>query len=124
MPHAAPKRFSSTQAYRPLRAPETVEDKDACGIYAAVNKGARPSHETIANALVALEKMLHRAGNVDGEGDGCGVLIDIPRKIWAEEVRDRRPRLEARARPELRGRPPVHPAQGRPARRPRSRRAS
>ena len=31
--------------------------------------------------------MLHRAGNVDGEGDGCGVLIDIPRKIWAEEVR-------------------------------------
>src|SRR5207244_12674418 len=38
-------------------------------------------------ALAALEKMLHRAGNVDGEGDGCGVLIDIPRKIWAEEVR-------------------------------------
>ncbi len=31
--------------------------------------------------------MLHRAGNVDGEGDGCGLLIDIPRKIWAEEVR-------------------------------------
>src|SRR5215210_6421826 len=31
--------------------------------------------------------MLHRAGNVDGEGDGCGVLVDIPRKIWAEEVR-------------------------------------
>ncbi len=87
MPHAAPKRFSSTQAYRPLRAPETVEDKDACGIYAVVNKGAKPSHDTISDALVALEKMLHRAGNVDGEGDGCGVLIDIPRKIWAEEVR-------------------------------------
>ena len=31
--------------------------------------------------------MLHRAGNVDGEGDGCGLLIDIPRKIWAEEIR-------------------------------------
>ena len=31
--------------------------------------------------------MLHRAGNVDGEGDGCGVLVDIPTKIWAEEVR-------------------------------------
>ena len=31
--------------------------------------------------------MLHRAGNVDGEGDGCGVLLDIPRKIWAEEIR-------------------------------------
>ena len=34
-----------------------------------------------------MQKMLHRAGNVDGEGDGCGVLVDIPRKIWAEEVR-------------------------------------
>src|SRR3954451_4885517 len=31
--------------------------------------------------------MLHRAGNVDGEGDGCGLLVDIPTKIWAEEVR-------------------------------------
>ena len=31
--------------------------------------------------------MLHRAGNVDGEGDGCGVLLDIPRSIWAEEIR-------------------------------------
>jgi len=31
--------------------------------------------------------MLHRAGNVDGEGDGCGLMLDLPRKIWAEEVR-------------------------------------
>ena len=31
--------------------------------------------------------MLHRAGNVDGEGDGCGVMIDIPRLIWQEEIR-------------------------------------
>ena len=38
-------------------------------------------------ALESLQKMLHRAGNVDGEGDGCGLLVDIPTKIWAEEVR-------------------------------------
>ena len=74
-----PQRFSFTQAYRPLRAPQTVEDSDACGIYAWVGKGAKPEHEAIPAALVALEKMLHRAGNVDGEGDGCGVLLDIPR---------------------------------------------
>ena len=53
---------------------------------------ARPTRRS-QTALVALEKMLHRAGNVDGEGDGCGVLIDIPRKIWAEEIRARRPRV-------------------------------
>jgi glutamate synthase (NADPH/NADH) large chain len=46
-----------------------------------------PSHEPIERAIPALQMMLHRAGNVDGEGDGCGLLLDIPRKIWAEEVR-------------------------------------
>ena len=81
------ERFSSTASYRPLRKPQTVEDHDACALYASVQKDAKPTHEAIETALVALEKMLHRAGNVDGEGDGCGVLIDIPRKIWAEEVR-------------------------------------
>jgi glutamate synthase (NADPH) large chain len=80
-------RYSATQAYRPRSAPKTVEDRDACALYAAVSKQAQPTHEAIETALTALEKMLHRAGNVDGEGDGCGVLIDIPREIWAEAIR-------------------------------------
>ena len=52
-----------------------------------MRKDATPSHEPIELAIASLQKMLHRAGNVDGEGDGCGLLVDIPRKIWAEEVR-------------------------------------
>jgi glutamate synthase (NADPH/NADH) large chain len=64
-----------------------VEDKDACALYASVRRDATPSHEAIILALESLQKMLHRAGNVDGEGDGCGLLVDIPTKIWAEEVR-------------------------------------
>ena len=79
-------RYSSTQAYRPRRRPATVEDKDACALYAAVRKDGRAGNDIISNAFVALQKMLHRAGNVDGEGDGCGVMVDIPRVIWAEEV--------------------------------------
>src|SRR5919109_611383 len=86
-PAAWPRRYSSTQAYRPLRRPQTVEDRDACALYAAVRKDGKPNHEIIENAFVALQKMLHRAGNVDGEGDGCGVMIDVPRTLWAEEVR-------------------------------------
>jgi glutamate synthase (NADPH/NADH) large chain len=82
------KRYSSVQAYRPLRPPKTVEDKDACALYAVIRTDGRPTHELIDNGFVALKKMLHRAGNVDGEGDGCGVLIDIPRAIWQEEVRN------------------------------------
>jgi glutamate synthase (NADPH/NADH) large chain len=80
-------RYSPERAYRPLVSPPSVEDKDACAIYASVRKDATPSHEPVERAIPALQKMLHRAGNVDGEGDGCGLLVDIPRKIWAEEVR-------------------------------------
>ena len=81
------QRYSPERAYRPLVSPPSVEDKDACAIYASVRRDATPSHEPITLALDSLQKMLHRAGNVDGEGDGCGLLVDIPTKIWAEEVR-------------------------------------
>jgi glutamate synthase (NADPH/NADH) large chain len=64
-----------------------VDDRDACAIYASVRKDATPRREPVELALANLQKMLHRAGNVDGEGDGCGLLVDLPRKIWAEEVR-------------------------------------
>jgi glutamate synthase (NADPH/NADH) large chain len=80
-------RYSPERPYKPLVSPPSVEDKDACAIYASVRKDATPSHQPIERAIPALQKMLHRAGNVDGEGDGCGVLLDLPRKIWAEEVR-------------------------------------
>ena len=86
-PAAAAERYSPERPYKPLVSPPSVEDKDACAIYASVRKDATPSHEPIELAIPALQKMLHRAGNVDGEGDGCGLLLDIPRKIWSEEVR-------------------------------------
>ena len=88
---AAGERYSPELPWRPLVSPPSVEDKDACAIYASVRKDATPSHEPWRWRSRNLQKMLHRAGNVDGEGDGCGVLVDIPRKIWAEEVRAGRP---------------------------------
>jgi glutamate synthase (NADPH) large chain len=84
---ASAERYSPELPYRPRVSPPSVEDKDACAIYASVRKDATPSYEPIRLAIPALQKMLHRAGNVDGEGDGCGLLLDLPRKIWAEEVR-------------------------------------
>src|ERR1044072_8617849 len=86
-PGASVQRYSPERPYRPLVSPPSVEDKDACAIYASVRRNATRSHEPIERAIPALQKMLHRAGSVDGEGDGCGLLLDIPRKIWAEEVR-------------------------------------
>ncbi len=81
------RRFSPERAYRPRVSPPSVEDRDACAIYASVRKDATPSRTPVELALENLQKMLHRAGNVDGEGDGCGLLVDIPRRIWAEEIR-------------------------------------
>ena len=49
------KRHSPTQAYRPRSAPKTVEDRDACALYASVHKRAEASHDAIEAALVALE---------------------------------------------------------------------
>src|ERR687888_2538307 len=79
--------YSPHLPWRPLVPPPSVEDRDACAIYASVRKDATARREPVDLALANLQKMLHRAGNVDGEGDGCGILVDIPRQIWAEEVR-------------------------------------
>ena len=31
--------------------------------------------------------MAHRAGGIGGEGDGCGVQVDIPRRLWRDRLR-------------------------------------
>jgi glutamate synthase (NADPH/NADH) large chain len=80
-------RHDPARAYQPRRPPATVEDRDACALYAWLAKDARPAHAAIGTALAALEKMRHRAGDLDGEGDGCGLTVDIPREIWADAVR-------------------------------------
>ncbi len=56
---------------------------ESCALICNIRKGT-PSHGNIKRTLQALEKMGHRSGTVDGEGDGCGVMIDIPRRLWAK----------------------------------------
>lgn len=62
------------------------EEHDACGIVSVIEKNATPSHENIRKTFDALIQMSHRAGFVDGEGDGCGIQMDIPRKLWAKNL--------------------------------------
>jgi glutamate synthase (NADPH/NADH) large chain len=59
-------------------------ERDACAIICYLNKGAQPTHGNLQRTIEALVKMGHRAGEIDGEGDGCGVLTDIPRILWQE----------------------------------------
>jgi glutamate synthase (NADPH/NADH) large chain len=55
---------------------------------AYIRKDGTPSHGTVKRAINALEKMGHRSGGVDGEGDGCGVQTDIPRKLWGQGLEE------------------------------------
>jgi glutamate synthase (NADPH) large chain len=67
-----------------------VEERDACAIIAFVDKRGRATHANIVKTIDALKKMAHRSGDINSEGDGCGILTDIPRAIWGQ-------RLQARA---------------------------
>ncbi len=62
------------------------EEHDACGIVAWIEKAPAGSRNNVLQALSALKQMRHRAGFVSEEGDGCGILVDLPRGIWAEHL--------------------------------------
>ncbi len=53
---------------------------------ASIRKNGESTHGNLKRALAALSIMGHRCGEVNGEGDGCGVMTDIPRLIWAQAL--------------------------------------
>ena len=65
-----------------------VEERDACAIIAFVDKRGRATHANIVKTIDALKKMAHRSGDINSEGDGCGILTDIPRAIWGQRLED------------------------------------
>ena len=64
-------------------------ERDACAIVAIVDKRGRATHANIVKTIDALKAMGHRSGDINGEGDGCGILIDIPRAIWARRLEEK-----------------------------------
>ena len=62
------------------------DERDACAIVAFVDKQGHSTHANIVRAIDALRKMGHRSGDINGEGDGCGIMTDIPRVIWARRL--------------------------------------
>ncbi|WP_245671816.1 glutamate synthase-related protein [Desulfuribacillus stibiiarsenatis] len=72
-----------------------AKEHDSCGIFATVEKDGQPKRHNIDRTIESLIKMEHRAGFIDGEGDGCGILTDIPRKIWSNflEANERDPKI-------------------------------
>ncbi|WP_108670553.1 glutamate synthase-related protein [Peribacillus acanthi] len=65
------------------------QEHDACGIVACIEKKKIPTRENIYSCIDALVKMNHRAGFINGEGDGVGIHIDIPRNLWKKKLHEK-----------------------------------
>jgi glutamate synthase (NADPH/NADH) large chain len=63
-----------------------LDERDACALVASIRKNGEATHGNLKRAMTALSIMGHRSGEVNGEGDGCGVMTDIPRLLWAQAL--------------------------------------
>lgn len=79
-----PPPFATTP---PPGLPE-LKEHDACALAAFATRDGRPDRRMVEHALVALQMMVHRSGSVDGEGDGSGLLLDLPRPLWRRKLTD------------------------------------
>lgn len=61
-------------------------EHDSCGIISIIEKSGTPSRHNVNETIRSLIQMEHRSGFIDGEGDGCGILTDIPRALWASHL--------------------------------------
>ncbi len=66
--------------------PEDTRERDACALICAVRKGGEATHGNVKRTIEALTRMGHRTGIVDGEGDGVGIMTDIPRRLWTKTL--------------------------------------
>src|SRR5579859_7489268 len=62
------------------------DERDACALVAIARKDGQATREVLAETIGGLECLAHRSGSIDGEGDGSGVLTDIPRELWADAL--------------------------------------
>src|SRR5512141_2684017 len=80
---------SNADSFHWLTAADTktwLDERDACALVASIRKNGESTHGNLKRALADLSIMGHRSGEVNGEGDGCGVLTDIPRLLWAQAL--------------------------------------
>lgn len=63
---------------------DATRESDSCGIYSWIEKTGTPSRAGKRIGLAALKALRHRAGYVGQEGDGSGLLVDIPRLLWKD----------------------------------------
>jgi glutamate synthase (NADPH/NADH) large chain len=88
-PNDEPDQTAGSANVNWLTAPDSKtwpDERDACALVASIRKNGEATHGNLKRALAALSIMGHRCGEVNGEGDGCGVMTDIPRLLWAQAL--------------------------------------
>ncbi|HRQ48047.1 MAG TPA: glutamate synthase large subunit [Rhodocyclaceae bacterium] len=67
---------------------DPVNEHDACGVGFVAHIKGRKSHEIILNGLEILKNLDHRGavGADPLQGDGAGILIQIPDRLYREEM--------------------------------------
>ncbi|RMG73409.1 MAG: glutamate synthase [Chloroflexi bacterium] len=66
--------------------PIDTNERDACALICSVRKGGEATHGNVKRTIEGLARMGHRTGYIDGEGDGVGILTDIPKQLWTKRL--------------------------------------
>ncbi len=82
MKHDAQSQQHDVPALHPI----DTNERDACALICAVRKGGEATHGNVKRTIEALARMGHRTGYIDGEGDGVGIMTDIPRQLWTKKL--------------------------------------
>lgn len=86
--HAPPKEPAHSHAseYDVDLHPIDTEEHGACALICSVRKGGEATHGNVKRTIEGLARMGHRTGYIDGEGDGVGIMTDIPRQLWTKRL--------------------------------------
>jgi glutamate synthase domain-containing protein 1 len=69
-----------------LPAQSPTGERDACGVGLIAKLQGGPSRRLVDDALTALRRMSHRAGEHEGTGDGSGLLLALPHDFLRPEL--------------------------------------
>ena len=80
--------FSSAAQPTPQGLYDGLSEHDACGVAFVATLTGVPSHDIVDKALTALRNLEHRgaSGAEPDSGDGAGILVQVPDRLYRGEV--------------------------------------
>ena len=57
-------------------------EHDACGVGMVVHIRGAKTHQLVDDALRVLENMRHRGAEIGKNGDGAGIMLQIPHEFY------------------------------------------